>query len=180
MGEGFEALGAGCPNLTSLNMDDCIVLDAGLREVSTCAALRTLNLGLIKAPGGLGPLVKGCPSLTLLQFQASSALLICGLPYLSVHPTLEYVIIMYSGPVNDDLCKTFKACRVLGNLQLQGDCRTVTDYGLKSLVACPELDTLEIRAALPNVSEAALARAVPRFGHGRFRHSPPPEFSDSE
>jgi hypothetical protein len=165
-----DAVAAGCPRLTSLDLRGCSnVVDAGIERVALCCPnLTSLDLGGCEnvTDAGIEVVAASCPNLESLDLQYCENVTDTGLATVAVSCSRLRSLNLYDcyNVTDVALARLAAGCLHLALLDLTG-CESVSDAGLATLVlGCPKL--LPHRLASRNKGDlflAAVARTHPHL-----------------
>lgn len=151
-------LGEGCPLLRELDLTDCRINDKGLKSISRCSELITLNLGLCLNISAEGIIHIGacCSNLQELDLYRSVGIRDAGLEAIANGcPRLRSINLSYCINVTDYAMKSLSRLKKLHNLEVRG-CPGISSAGLSAIaLGCKRLVALDVKGC-HNIDDAGI------------------------
>ncbi|XP_068668905.1 F-box/LRR-repeat protein 3 [Aristolochia californica] len=146
--ESFSLIGKSCHLLEELDITDNEVDNEGLKSISRCSGLLTLNVGICLniSDEGLIHVGMSCPKLVELDLYRSIGVTDAGVAAISRGcPRLQMINLAYCPAITDDSLKSLSKCLKLTTLEMRG-CPQITSVGLSAIaVRCKQLTKLDLK-----------------------------------
>jgi F-box/leucine-rich repeat protein 2/20 len=151
-------LGEGCPFLQELDLTDCRINNTGLKSISRCSELITLNLGFCLNISAEGIIHIGacCSNLQELNLYRSVGTGDAGLEAIANGcPRLKSINISYCINVTDNSMKSISRLQKLHNLEIRG-CPGISSAGLSAIaLGCKRIVALDVKGCY-NIDDAGI------------------------